>query len=365
VRARSRGRVESIERERRGAQELTVRVGEELRAAVAYTALTGPAAVGDTVVLNTWAVELGLGTGGVDFVCAIEGRELEADAPGHLMKLRYTPLQFPVLTAASPESLHHDALGRFVSLRSVPVVCAELHSQVPAIAAAARWETRGKAKIAYIMTDSAALPIAFSRLVDEMRERELIDVTITAGQAFGGDIEAVNVYSALAAARVVARADVIIVAQGPGNAGTDTALGFSGIDQGIALNAVASLDGTAIAAARLSFSDPRPRHVGLSHHTRTILERICLRPVLVPIPRLSGVERHYLTQCLEETELSERHEFITVEAEGGFQALIDCGIDVTTMGRSIQEDRTFFMSAAAAGQLGGQWVNALTHAGER
>jgi hypothetical protein len=359
VRARSRGRVERIERERPGAQELAVRVGGELRAAVAYTSLTGRAEVGDTVVLNTWAVELGLGTGGFDFVCAVEGREMEAEAPGHLIKLRYTPLQFPVLTAAAPESPHHAALEGFASLDAIPVVCAELHSQVPAIAAAAKWETRGRAKIAYIMTDGAALPIAFSRLIDEMRERGLIDVTITAGQAFGGDIEAVNVYSGLAAARAVAQADLIIVAQGPGNAGTETALGFSGIDQGVALNAVSSLDGTAIAAARLSFSDPRPRHIGLSQHTRTVLERICLRPVLVPIPRLSGLERHYLMKCLNEPELSERHEFITVDAEGGFQALIDCGIPLTTMGRSVLEDRTFFLSSAAAGQLAGQWITSI------
>ena len=83
-----------------------------------------------------------------------------------------------------------------------------------------------------------------------------------------------------------------------------------------------------------------------------------LRPVLVPIPRLAGIERHHLMKCLEETELSERHEFITVDATGGFQALVDCGILVTTMGRSVTEDRTFFLSAAAAGQLAGQWVTA-------
>jgi hypothetical protein len=274
------------------------------------------------------------------------------------MKLRYTPLQFPVLSAGAPESPHHGAMSSFTSLDAIPVVCAELHSQVAAVAAAAKWETRGKAKIAYVMTDGAALPIAMSRLVEQMRERKLIDTTITAGNAFGGDLEAVNVYSAMAAAQCVAGADMIIVAQGPGNAGTDTALGFSGIDQGTALNAASSLDGTAIAVARLSFSDPRPRHVGISHHTQTILERIVLRSVLVPIPTLTGLQRQSLLKCLEETELSERHEFIAVDSEGGVRALMDSGIEVTTMGRSVAEDRAFFLSAAAAGQLAGQWVTA-------
>ncbi len=322
----------------------------------------GPVHVGEVVALNTWAVELGLGTGGYDFVCAVEGREMEAEAPGHIMKLRYTPLQIPVMVASAPEGPFHAAIEAFTTLDSIPVVCAELHSQLPAIAAAIKWETKGGARVAYVMSDGAALPLAFSKTVCQMKDRGIIDATITAGQAFGGDYEAVNIYSALAVARVVAKADAIVVCQGPGNTGTGTALGFSGIDQGIALNAAASLHGAPIAVARLSFADHRPRHIGLSHHTRTILERVALRTALVPIPRLPEIERHNLMRCLEETELMERHEFVTVDADGGFRALVECGIAVTTMGRGITEDRAFFLSAAAAGLLAGQCATArATH----
>jgi len=274
------------------------------------------------------------------------------------MKLRYTPLQTPVLAAAAPESSSHETLKSFTTLNHTPVVCAELHSQLPAIAAAIKWETRGAASVVYVMTDGAALPIAFSRNVDEMKRKGLIDATVTAGQSFGGDYEAVNIYSGLAVAATVANAGVIITCQGPGNTGTETPLGFSGIDQGIALNAVSSLDGTAIAVARLSFADPRPRHIGLSHHTRTILERITLRPVLVPIPRLPDLEHHHLRTCLEADGLVERHEFVTMDAQRGFQALLECGINVTTMGRRIEEDPSFFLSAASAGLLAGQWYRA-------
>lgn len=354
--ARVRGTVETIEAERDGAQEISVRTAESLRSAIVYPELTGPAAVGDSVLLNTWAVEMGLGTGGFDFVVSINGGEALESPPGHILKLRYTPMQRPVLAAAAQESPHHAALEAFKSLDTTPVVCAELHSQVPAIAAAVKWETRGLAKVVYVMTDGAALPIGFSRLVPQMKAHGLVDSTVTAGQAFGGDLEAVNLYSGLAAARAAANADVIIVSQGPGNTGTETPLGFSGIDQGMALNAVAALDGTAIAVLRLSFADPRPRHVGISHHTRTVLERIVLRPVLVPVPNLFGPEQHYLRRALEDSELRDRHEFITIEAEPGYQALLDCGITVTTMGRSIREEKAFFLSAAAAGLLAGQWA---------
>src|SRR5207249_5896315 len=129
---------------------------------------------------------------------------------------------------------------------------------------------------------------AFSRLVPALQDAGLIDVTITATNAFGGDYEAVNLYSALITAKVAAGADVIVVGQGPGSAGTATPLAFSGIDQGIALNAAASLGGTAIAAVRLSSADSRPRHKRVSHHTLPVPESNDLASVLVASPHLEG-----------------------------------------------------------------------------
>lgn len=351
----AQGIVTDILTERPGAQEVTVRVGDDTRRAINYPALSGPVAVGDTVWINTWAVEMKLGTGGLDFVVATSRAPRHADPPGHIMKLRYTPVQLPVLSAEAPESPHHAVLENQTMLGGVPVVCAELHSQVPAIAAAAKWETRGEATIVYVMTDGAALPLGLSRLVPEMRNRGLIDAVVTAGQAFGGDYEAVNIYSALAVARHAAGADIIIVSQGPGNTGTGTPLGFSGIDQGIALNAAASLDGTPIAAVRLSFADPRPRHVGLSHHSQTVLGCVALCSVLVPIPKLSPSENSTLLKHLIDRGIIRRHEVIKVNAEPGIEALLDTGLQVTTMGRTIAEERPFFLAAAAAGLVAGQW----------
>ena len=42
-----------------------------------------------------------------------------------------------------------------------------------------------------------------------------------------------------------------------------------------------------IVSPRMSAADPRPRHVGLSHHTRSVLE-LLLRPVAVPVPEDLG-----------------------------------------------------------------------------
>ena len=363
------GIVERIIGERLGAQELLVRVdtptlgeGSGLRLALNLTTLTGRIEVGERVLLNTVAVEMGLGTGGQDFVVTGLDRSGESDpGPGHILKMRYTPLQVPVLAVEAPESPHHDAIRLFAGLDDLPVVCAELHSQLPAICAAAHWAVAGQGeqrppRIAYIMTDGAALPIALSRLVPELKAHGLLTATITTGQAFGGDYEAVNLYSALAAAKAVVEADIIVVGQGPGTVGTSTALGFSGVDQGLAINATASLGGIPIAVARISFADTRRRHVGLSHHTLTVLTRIARAPVLLPLPRLSPEQNQALSMMLEESGLSEIHDPIVIDAEQALCSLEARGMHVTTMGRTAAEERPFFLAAAAAGLLAAQLI---------
>lgn len=362
---RLHGVVEAIDTERPGAQEVRVRVGGDSpserqdRRAINFVALNGRLSVGDRVNLNTVAVEMQLGTGGFDFVIASETQTVSEPPPGHILKLRYTPLQTPVLVVEAPESPHHDAMRLFAGLDDLPVVCAELHSQIPAICAAAKWALSAchyprPPRIAYIMTDGAALPLALSRLVPRMKELGLIDATITAGQAFGGDYEAVNLYSALAAAKEVVGADIVVVGQGPGNVGTETPLGFSGIDQGLAINAAASLGGVPIVAPRVSFADTRSRHRGLSHHTVTVLCTIARAPSLLPIPRLPYETQEILRKTLDETSIAEDHQVIIVDAEKGLSALIATGLQVTTMGRTVEEERPFFLSAAAAGLLAAQ-----------
>src|SRR5918995_3777717 len=167
--------------------------------------LIGPVAVGDRVVLNTTAVDLELGTGGwhvVHWNLARDG--WDGPGPGHIMKLRYTSLQSD--TGAAEED--HPDLPE--TLGGVPVVACSLHSQVAVVAAVVH-HLRPAARVAYVMTDGAALPLALSDLARRLRERGVVDITITAGHAFGGDLEAVSMPAALALARHVAAADIAIV----------------------------------------------------------------------------------------------------------------------------------------------------------
>jgi hypothetical protein len=229
----------------------------------------------------------------------------------------------------------------------MPVVCCGLHSQVALVAAAIK-RAAPSHRIAYVMTDEAALPLAVSRLVPRLREAGFVDTTITAGQAFGGEFEAVNLYSALLAAKHVAGADTAIVAIGPGIPGTATPFGHSGIAQGQALNAAFSLGGTPVAALRLSFADERPRHVPVSHQTLTALGSVALARALVAVPVLEEPMAARVDSALEGSGIWRRHERRLVDAEG----MPDMrGLDVRTMGRGFEDDPAFFLAATAAGVL--------------
>ncbi|MDI2126652.1 DUF3866 family protein [Yinghuangia seranimata] len=346
-----RGEVLEVRREWRGAVELTVRQdgsGDVVRA-LAYPALVGRPEPGDTVLLNTGALTLGLGTGGYAMVVALPDR-LPPDpppGPGHLVKGRYTPLQAIVLGADEQDSPHHELLRDADDLDGMPVVVADLHSALPAVCAGVRAE-RPDARVAYVMTDGGALPSWFSMTVATLRDTDWLTGTVTTGQAFGGDLEAVTVHTGLLAARHVLRADVAVVTQGPGNLGTDTRWGFSGVAAGEAVNAVAALGGRAVAALRISDADPRARHRGVSHHSLTAYGRVALAPADVVVPALDGPLADEL--AADVAPLRDRHRVVTVPVDGLDAALRATPVRLSTMGRGLDEDHAHFLASAAAGR---------------
>jgi hypothetical protein len=348
------GTVSGIEKGFADYQLLAVKPDEgDCASAVCYPALSGACSIGDRVLLNTTAVGLGLGTGGRHFVVAradgIEGVAFDEPSDGHIMKLRYTPLQRDVLAVESPESPHHAEMSQARGLGGMPVVCCGLHSQVP-LAAAAIKRRDTSLRIAYCMTDSASLALPLSDVVRASVDAGLLDTTISCGQAFGGRLEAVNAHSGLLAARHVARADVAIVAIGPGVVGTATPFGHGGVAQGEAINAAAVLGGVPIAVLRLSFADTRQRHRVVSHHTLAALTTIALAPAVVALPVLQSHLAEQVAERLDAAGAWERHR--PASAQAAFDTAPDMrGVSVTTMGRGPAEDPAFFAAAYAAGEI--------------
>jgi hypothetical protein len=289
---------------------LTVDVGGEERPAVAYAELTGPNEVGDEVVVNVAARELALGSGGYDIVHVnltrgLEGTGLEG---AHVMKLNYTSLQHAVAPIEAAE------LELPVEK---PVAICFLHAQLACVA----WGARGRGRIGYVQTHGGALPGSHSRVVAELVERGLLAGHVSAGPAFGGEHDAITTIGGLHAGLTELGWDAAIMAPGPGILGSATALGHGGMAALDSAHAALALGCRTILVPRMSSGDARPRHWGVSHHTRTVLELV-LGPLEVAWPASEDLDGYLAS-----------------------------GLPATTMGRTADEDPTFFLAALAGGRV--------------
>jgi len=301
-----------------------VRLEVEGRPCVAYPGLTGPVALGDDVLVNIQAVELGLGSGGFDVLYAnlTRGLGLEGEPGAHVMKLPYTPLQHAVRHA-------EENGGTLQSLSGLPIICCSLHSQV-APAAAGLGEGM---RVAYVQVPGGALPVSFSDTVRALRERGLVEATVAVGACIEGDVACVSTASAFvwAAER---KFDAVLCSIGPGIVGTASPWGHGGLSVAEAVLTSRSLGGRPVLAVRYSEGDPRERHHGLSHHTQAVLA--VAGDVEVGWPNglavpdgLGGVT--------------------AVDVSGWEEAC--AGLPLSHMGRGPDDDPWFFAAAYAAGRV--------------
>lgn len=332
------GLVDSVLSSRGSVLKVAVSVSGRLRSAISYTDLTGPIACGDEVIVNTQAQDIGLSSGGYDIVHVNLTRGLanESEGHAHVMKLNYTSLQH----AVSP--LEEKRLTVSWPL-DLPVAVLALHGQLGPVV----WQARKRApdaRIGYVQTEGGALCGQLSELVAELLDRGLICDHITCGQSFGGWREAVTVPGALEAAARRLGWDSAICGPGPGIVGSSSALGHGGLVALDTVHASLALGCNTVLVPRMSDSDPRPRHRGVSHHTQTVLD-LLLAPVTVAVP--AG----------DFGEISASHPTVVGETDvDGYSA---CGLSDKTMGRGIYEDQLFFQAALAGGDVLGGEINAL------
>jgi hypothetical protein len=320
-------------------EPLTVEVDGEQRPAWADEVLLGEMHEGDEVVVNVAALDLGLGSGGFDVVHVnltrgLAGDGVEGDA--HVMKLNYTSLQYQV------EPVEEVTAEKGPS---IPVLVMPLHGHLaPAAWAAAQGAP--ELRVGYVQTGGGALSGSFSRDVAKLREQGLLCGHITAAPAYGGEHESMSTVGALDAARRLGW-NAVLVGPGPGIIGSNTEFGHGGMAALDSAHAALALDLPTIVSPRLSSSDPRERHLHLSHHTFTVLEHL-LAPVEVAVPAgdLPGSDeaRKYLAEAA-----GDRHQLS--EAPASLDAYAASGLPARTMGRALDEDALFFAAPLAAGTL--------------
>jgi hypothetical protein len=264
------------------------------------------------------------------------------------MKLNYSSLQHPV----APVEPELD--GNEGPPRAMPVAVVHLHGQLAPVVWAAAKASPGL-RVGYLQTAGGALPGSLSRDVGDLRDRGLLAGHVTAGAAYGGEHEAVSAIGGIDAAARALGWDACIAGPGPGILGSASRLGNGGLAALDTAHSALALGLPTLLVPRLSSGDPRPRHRGLSHHTRTVLE-LLLAPVRVPVPELAtdgwplaedgaGTRDAALAELIEVTK--DRHDLAVETVD--LEAYAASGLPQTTMSRALEEDPLFFAAALAGG----------------
>jgi len=350
------------------------------REAIADIALVGRAQVGDEVVVNVQALDLGLGSGGFDVVHVNLTRGLgdPARPPGaarsagagedaNVMKLNYTSLQHAVEPVE--EELLELPLER-------PVAVLALHGQLSGLAWSFAQAAPGS-RLGYVQTEGGALPGGHSRTVRVLRERGLLAGHLTAGATFGGEGEAISAAGALHHGLRTLGWDAAVCGPGPGIVGSGSSLGHGGMVALDTAHVALALGCPTLLVARMSSSDERARHRGISHHSLTVLD-LLLEPVTVALPagmrspvgadlraglgavfagarsQRAANDRPALAVAVERPVTDRpariaRHDWRRASVDlPGYAA---SGLPAETMGRGILADPLFFAAALAGGSV--------------
>jgi hypothetical protein len=336
--------------------ELEPRGSGARREAIADVSLVGRSEVGDELIVNVQALDLDLGSGGFDIVHANLSRGLEGEgtAGAHVMKLNYTSLQH----AVSPVE------DERLTLPIGAVAVLALHGQLPAVAWAFAQSAPGS-RLGYVQSEGGALPGAHSRIVRQLREAGLLAGHLTAGAAYGGEGEAISTAGALHHGLRTLGWDVAVCGPGPGIVGSSSPLGHGGMAALDSAHVSLALGCETLLVARMSASDDRSRHRGISHHTLTVLD-LLLEPVTVALPAgmrspvgadlraglgavFGGASsgRPALALDVERPVRITRHDWRRAAVD--LPAYATSGLPTETMGRSLAEDPLFFGAALAGG----------------
>ena len=207
---------------------------------------------GDRVLLNVSALERGLGTGRLRLVVALPG-----PAAGRPARGAGARGQGP-LHAAAVDGPRRRRAGEPAPRRccATPTTSPGCRSSSPTCTPPCRRCWPGCAtgaprrRVAYVMTDGGALPLASPARSPALRDAGLARRDASrSGRRSAATSRRSTCTPACSPRATSCGADVAVVAQGPGNLGTGTRWGFSGTSAGEAVNAAATLGGRPVAVA--------------------------------------------------------------------------------------------------------------------
>ncbi|MGM0410026.1 MAG: DUF3866 family protein [Bacillota bacterium] len=309
--------------------------------AINYISFVPRLKINDKIIINTTAVDLNLGTGGYHFVTEKLSNKNSLNKKnknfGHIMKLRYTPLQLKTLCLSEKQGEFHKEMKKIIFLDGMKVIFIPLHSLLAPLLISYNYYNKDK-KIIFIMAEGGSLNLELSNEINQLKEKNLLDITITIANSFGGDFEAVNIFTALMAAKLM-EADLVVVGIGPGHVGTNTVLGFSGVELAFYIQAVEILRGNPLLIPRISFADKRKRHYLISHHTITLLKNLVTTPIEVVFPDLKIIKRN--TFFLKKS----KHNLFYYNINKIYHILNESNYNFKSMGKNFKEDPIFFITA--------------------
>jgi hypothetical protein len=353
-------------------QELVVSLDGERRPAIAEVGLMGASQEGDELIVNVQARDLGLGSGGFDVVHAnltrgLAGEGDEDPTHPHVMKLNYTSLQHAVVAVEEAQTVvpHDGAQAPYDGRHQVAVL--SLHGQLAAVAWAFA-QAHPDGRLGFVQTPGGALPGGHSRVVRILLERGLLAGHITAGAAYGGELEAITTAGGLHHGLHALGWDAAVCGPGPGIVGSSSPLGHGGMNALDSAHTALALGASTLLVARMSSGDSRPRHRGLSHHTLTVLDML-LEPVTVALPAgirspagaqlraslgsvFAAAREHAKPQLeldVDRPARMARHDWRRAPID--LPAYLASELPAETMGRGLVEDPLFFGAALAGGTV--------------
>ena len=257
-------------------QDLVVELDGRSRPAIADVALVGRAEVGDELIVNVQALDLGSARAALTSSTSTSRAASTADGDGghaNVMKLNYTSLQHAVAPV-------EDERLRLPVERPVAVLA--LHGQLAAVAWAFAQGAPG-AGSGTCRPRAARCRAGTRARFRTLRERGLLAGPPDGGSRVRGEGEAITTAGALHHGLRTLGWDAAVCGPGPGIVGSSSPLGHGGMSALDSAHAALALGCPTLLVARMSSGDDRARHRGISHHTLTVLD-LLLEPVTVALP---------------------------------------------------------------------------------